>query len=467
MGFRPAITSLVLATAWCAACADEPVARYHFEVGQELVYEGTSVFEHEHGAHRTEERTTYWVVKQNEDESWHIVAHHESSFFQSLRRGSDHQGPLQEYPATEREEFGVFDLFPDGRVAHVPEGPGGESLTGLLPRMPADITTARSGWEVVHDDGDRWLFSLAPQSHPERGEWILEETEKRLFNAIFLSTSTTVFHFDAQRGFVIKTEGKYTQGYGFNGEGHSGVELKSARRRNAVWVAQLAREAELVGRAQNAVDAATASTQKQARPEDRLAAAEETVSRLAEQVRLPIVQAQLDRVLKRCQDSARYMAQEKKEEEKVIDQPGADWELTDLDGNAHSLRGYRGRVVVLDFWYRGCGWCIKAMPQMKELVEHYRGQPVAILGMNNDREEEDARFVRDQLQLNYPTLKAPDIAQKYAVRGFPTLIIMDQEGIVRGRHVGYSPTLREDLIEAIDRLLTSDDAPPTENASSS
>jgi thiol-disulfide isomerase/thioredoxin len=97
------------------------------------------------------------------------------------------------------------------------------------------------------------------------------------------------------------------------------------------------------------------------------------------------------------------------------------------------------------------------MPQIKEVVEHYRGQNVAVLGMNTDRDEQDARFVVDKLGLNYATLKATGLPAKFAVQGFPTLVIVDQHGIVRKRHVGYSPTLREELIEEIDRLLKSND----------
>jgi thioredoxin-related protein len=93
------------------------------------------------------------------------------------------------------------------------------------------------------------------------------------------------------------------------------------------------------------------------------------------------------------------------------------------------------------------------MPQIKEVAEHFRDKPVAVLGMNTDRQEKDARFVVEKLKLNYPTLKAEGLPEKYKVRGFPTLVIIDQEGVVRGRHVGYSPTLREEVTRTIDGLL--------------
>ena len=42
--------------------------------------------------------------------------------------------------------------------------------------------------------------------------------------------------------------------------------------------------------------------------------------------------------------------------------------LEDQQGKTVKLADFKGKVIVLDFWYRGCGWCIMAMPQIKEVV---------------------------------------------------------------------------------------------------
>ena len=50
-------------------------------------------------------------------------------------------------------------------------------------------------------------------------------------------------------------------------------------------------------------------------------------------------------------------------------------------------------------------------------------------------------------------LKATGLPEKYSVRGFPTLVILDQEGVIRDVHVGYSPTLKKDVVESVEKLL--------------
>ena len=112
-------------------------------------------------------------------------------------------------------------------------------------------------------------------------------------------------------------------------------------------------------------------------------------------------------------------------------------------------------MLVLDFWYRGCGWCMRAMPQVKEVARHYRGRPVAVFGMNNDRKEEDARFVVEKMALEYPVLRSEELPARYGVTGFPTLVVIDREGKIADVHIGYSDHLFEDVTATVDRLLGS------------
>jgi thiol-disulfide isomerase/thioredoxin len=137
----------------------------------------------------------------------------------------------------------------------------------------------------------------------------------------------------------------------------------------------------------------------------------------------------------------------------VLNQPSPDWEAVDFKGKTYSIKALQGKVVVLDFWYRGCGSCIRAMPQIKMVAEYFADQPVVVLGMNRDNDPADAEFVIEKMALNYPNLKAQGIAQKYGVLGYPTLIVIDQNGIIRRFHEGCSPQLRNDFIRTIEELL--------------
>src|SRR5207244_6277776 len=128
------------------------------------------------------------------------------------------------------------------------------------------------------------------------------------------------------------------------------------------------------------------------------------------------LRADLAEKVKQHERMEKYLVEGAERRAKFLGQPAAEFETTDIDGKKVKLADLRGQVVVLDFWYRGCGWCIKAMPQMNQLAGDFAGKPVAILGMNTDRDEADAKFVIEKMALKYPTLKAEGQPEKFGVQ---------------------------------------------------
>jgi len=59
-----------------------------------------------------------------------------------------------------------------------------------------------------------------------------------------------------------------------------------------------------------------------------------------------------------------------------------DFEFLDYSGNSHRLSDYRGKVVVLDFWYATCAPCIKASKYVEEMIHTYSYEKFIVLGMN-------------------------------------------------------------------------------------
>lgn len=77
----------------------------------------------------------------------------------------------------------------------------------------------------------------------------------------------------------------------------------------------------------------------------------------------------------------------------MLHQPAPSRATTALQGRAHWPEAYRGKVVLLDFWYRGRGYCMLAMLAIKTLHERCAGRPVVMLSISADEKVEDMRFV--------------------------------------------------------------------------
>jgi thiol-disulfide isomerase/thioredoxin len=67
-----------------------------------------------------------------------------------------------------------------------------------------------------------------------------------------------------------------------------------------------------------------------------------------------------------------------------------DFELTDFrTGKKVKLSDYRGRVVLVTFWFPHCGYCLVEFPYFQSVLEKYESKGFAILAPNINTEEDD------------------------------------------------------------------------------
>ncbi|MGH7202813.1 MAG: TlpA family protein disulfide reductase, partial [Planctomycetaceae bacterium] len=441
-----------------AGLPDEGVPRYRLSAGQELLYETHGEFSYQNGGDSTFNRLTdttrkLRVVRRNDDGSWRIVMHETT-----LRRSQRGDDEPSDSPA--QVTLAWFDLHPDGRVPHNSSLGYRVRPSSLFVRLPPDAPSLKAGWEdaVELDSGTRH-HKLADVPDANSAEIIIEVTTDSPMNAVYESTSSAKYHFDTDRGLVTRIETENSQGYGIQGKGSGTTELKSVETIEPDELAEFVKETGIFFETKQKYDELqTKAYHDFENAETLLADAKAVLTAVQDTLTLPVLTKQVEDDLASHDSSAKSIQKQATRFGELIGQPSPEWDTTDLDGEKHALQDYRGKVVLLDFWYRGCGWCIRAMPQLRQLAEEFEGRPVAVLGMNTDRDESDAKFVIESLKLNYPNLKAEGLPEKYKVQAFPTMVLIDQQGRVHHVHVGYSPTLREDIGAKITALLKEEPA---------
>lgn len=152
-------------------------------------------------------------------------------------------------------------------------------------------------------------------------------------------------------------------------------------------------------------------------------------------------------------------AAEKAREElvkKMINEESVDFKLKNLEGNEVSLASLKGKVVVLDFWATWCGPCIASFPGMQKAVNKYKdNDKVAFLFIdtweNQETPELRRKAVSDFIKNNKYTFNVlydekPEgsveannhvVVTNYKVDGIPTKFIIDKNGKVRFKSVGF------------------------------
>lgn len=118
-----------------------------------------------------------------------------------------------------------------------------------------------------------------------------------------------------------------------------------------------------------------------------------------------------------------------------------DFALKTLDGQTVRLSEFRGKkVVLINFWATWCPPCRLEMPTMQQIYSEYKGRGFEILAVNiePDAQQEIRNFIKE-LRLTFPVVLDPDmkVARRYRIIGLPVSVLIDRQGIIRAKEIGY------------------------------
>lgn len=107
-----------------------------------------------------------------------------------------------------------------------------------------------------------------------------------------------------------------------------------------------------------------------------------------------------------------------------------------------SLRSVRGRIVILDFWTFCCVNCMHVLPALRRVEEAFPHE-VVVIGVHSPKfpAERDAANLRHAIaryEVRHPVVHDPALTlwKEYAVRAWPTLVLISPDGHVIGQLAG-------------------------------
>jgi thiol-disulfide isomerase/thioredoxin len=129
--------------------------------------------------------------------------------------------------------------------------------------------------------------------------------------------------------------------------------------------------------------------------------------------------------------------------------------------NAHrhvALDSLRGKVVLLDFWASWCGPCRQSFPAYEALRKEMPAGDFAVLAVNLDEMIDGPAAFLEEHPVGYTSVSDPlgDVAKKYGLIGMPSSFVLDRDGIVRARHIGFKPNDLDELRREIRALIAGD-----------
>ena len=137
----------------------------------------------------------------------------------------------------------------------------------------------------------------------------------------------------------------------------------------------------------------------------------------------------------------------------VVGNKFPDFAEKDVTGKPLSIAGYKGKVVLVDFWATWCGPCIGELPNVLETYKKHHGKGFEIVGISLDQEEGKlTAFTKEKAM---PWQQYFDgkgwqnkLAQKYGITSIPATFLLNGEGKIIAKDL-RGPALEAAVAEAL------------------
>jgi len=133
-----------------------------------------------------------------------------------------------------------------------------------------------------------------------------------------------------------------------------------------------------------------------------------------------------------------------------------------LEGKRIALKEYweqkKSKALVLSFFATWCEPCREDLKYLQKVQNENPGREIqilAVLTQDSAKEEATRKFLQG-LGVQLPVLLDENgiIGKRYAVTGLPCNFLLDQEGIIKAKYLGYSEAVRKDFEKRLQEILT-------------
>lgn len=139
-----------------------------------------------------------------------------------------------------------------------------------------------------------------------------------------------------------------------------------------------------------------------------------------------------------------------------------EFELPDLAGKKVSLAGFKGKVVLLNFWATWCATCTAELPALAKLDATFKDQGFLVLTVSLDGRTDPVRDFLRKKGLSLAVLMDSEKEASfdlYAVTALPVSFLIDRDGLIVEKYLGERDWNSGEIKKRISGLLPREKKP--------
>ncbi|HDH05575.1 MAG TPA: TlpA family protein disulfide reductase [Nitrospirae bacterium] len=132
-----------------------------------------------------------------------------------------------------------------------------------------------------------------------------------------------------------------------------------------------------------------------------------------------------------------------------------DFTLKDLSEKDVSLSSFKGSPVLLNFWATWCPYCRKERAHLNSIYKDYKDKGLIILSVSTDRSVDKVKNFLKEIPSDFIILSDSDgsVASSYNVRGLPSSFLINREGVIKYKFMGFRDWTDSGSRELLDKLI--------------
>jgi DsbE subfamily thiol:disulfide oxidoreductase len=139
----------------------------------------------------------------------------------------------------------------------------------------------------------------------------------------------------------------------------------------------------------------------------------------------------------------------------TIGSEAPDFLLKDITGKKVSLSSFKGKPVLLNFWTTWCPYCRKERPHLNKLHRQYKDRGLVIISVSTNESVEKVINYLKRIPADFLVLTDVDgkVAAAYNVGGFPTSFLINRNGIIKYKFLGFREWTSIGLKKIVDNFI--------------